>query len=233
MKKKIKIRDLTKEQYDKYLDGICPDTRCSSCPFGNVECVGATCWFNHKDLYSDKFLNQEIEIEIPELLDKEEKEYLENVVRPFKDRVIYVRKGVAWDEEFIRIRINSFDDEGFEEIDFPFFKKGTMYIGLKLNREYKLKELGLFQKIKFTEFWKSKNELAIHCKTQEEAKLFCKKADELRKTWSGGNSYLENDYWNNFREETCYSNKRQRGNKKSFASSNYLVYEFEDIDFEN
>ena len=64
MKKKIKLRDLTEEQYQKYLDNVCPNTKCSSCPFGKVECVSAiTRWIDNKDLYSDKFLNQEIEVD--------------------------------------------------------------------------------------------------------------------------------------------------------------------------
>ena len=229
MKKKIKLKDLTEEQYGKWIGKNCK--ACADCPLDNVRCESydRKCWIKHKDLFSDKFLNQEIEIEVPELLDKKEKEYLEAVLKPFKDRVIYVKKGKTWDDEFIIIAINSFDDKGFENIDFPAFKKGTMYKGLELNREYKLKDLGLFQKIKFSEFWGCENELAIHCKTLEEAKIFCKKSDELGKKWASGNSYLLNNSWERYREATYYSNWRQFGIKRNFDK----IYEFEDVDFDN
>lgn len=63
-KKKVKLRDLTKEQYREYGKG-CADRICNKCPFHKVECnpQNSNCWFYHKDLYSDKFLDREIEIE--------------------------------------------------------------------------------------------------------------------------------------------------------------------------
>ena len=67
-KKKVKLRDLTKEQYkeyEKHCEEGCAERICDKCPFREVNCDlnNDTCWFYHKDLYSDKFLNQEIEIE--------------------------------------------------------------------------------------------------------------------------------------------------------------------------
>ena len=61
--KKVKLRDLTKEQYRKYEKG-CEERICNKCPFHDVECNSKNnnCWFYHKDLYNNKFLDQEIEI---------------------------------------------------------------------------------------------------------------------------------------------------------------------------
>ena len=61
--KKVKLRDLTKEQYKKY-EKSCEERICAKCPFVVVECnsQNSNCWFYHKDLYSDKFLDQKIEI---------------------------------------------------------------------------------------------------------------------------------------------------------------------------
>ena len=58
--KKKKLRDLTPEEFDKL-----PCEECQSCIFYNVPCNSNNnrCWINHKDLYSDKFLDQEIEVE--------------------------------------------------------------------------------------------------------------------------------------------------------------------------
>lgn len=73
-----------------------------------------------------------------EILDDVEKEYLSAVIRPFKDKVIYI---IKWDcaiGEYITIAISN-----DAAITFPNFKKGTMYKGMEVNKSYTLKELGL------------------------------------------------------------------------------------------
>lgn len=64
-KRKIKLKDLTLEQYKKWCKDNCSNTKCEECVFFNVTCGIPCngCWVKHKDLYSEKFLNQEIEIE--------------------------------------------------------------------------------------------------------------------------------------------------------------------------
>lgn len=73
-----------------------------------------------------------------EVLDAKEKEYLSAVIRPFKGRVDYIKKFYIKGKEFICIYLKNNED-----IDFPYFKKGTMYKGMKLDKRYTLKELGL------------------------------------------------------------------------------------------
>ena len=73
-----------------------------------------------------------------EILDGVEKKYLSDVIRPFRDKVGYVVKNPYGDAEFITISII-----GDNKILLPNFKKGTMYKGMELNKEYSLKELGL------------------------------------------------------------------------------------------
>ena len=62
--KKVKLRDLTEEQYSSRLKNYC-NLHCKYCRFNAVPCdyQYERCWFNHKNLYSDNFLNQEIEVE--------------------------------------------------------------------------------------------------------------------------------------------------------------------------
>lgn len=65
-KKKVKLRDLTKEQYKNWYKGHCYLYEdCEHCCFKTVQCdyTYERCWINHKDVYSDKFLDQEIEVE--------------------------------------------------------------------------------------------------------------------------------------------------------------------------
>ena len=61
--KKKKLRDLTPEEWNKWREKICPPTSCNKCIFNKVMCYTEYCWVNNKDLYSDKFLDQEIEVE--------------------------------------------------------------------------------------------------------------------------------------------------------------------------
>ena len=64
--KKKKLRDLTSKEWDKWIDKECHLTNCDNCPFRKVPCsrsINKQSWFNNKDLYSDKFLDQEIEVE--------------------------------------------------------------------------------------------------------------------------------------------------------------------------
>ena len=63
---KKKLRDLTKDEWDKWKCVDCVNClSCDDCIFRNVPCTKSSSlnsWFNNKDLFSDKFLNQEIEV---------------------------------------------------------------------------------------------------------------------------------------------------------------------------
>lgn len=77
-------------------------------------------------------------IQEKEILDDEEKRYLKAVIRPFKNRVRYILKKDCYDGDcYISIEL---DDEN---INFPYFKKETMYNGMEEDKRYTLKELGL------------------------------------------------------------------------------------------
>ena len=89
-----------------------------------------------------------------EILTKEEKEYLEAVIRPFRDRICYVLKRTHNDNEytsnlsqFIHIEYEDLF-EAFGSLRLPDFKKDTMYKGMELDKEYTLEELGLFKENK-------------------------------------------------------------------------------------
>lgn len=81
-----------------------------------------------------------------EILDEQEKEYLGKVIEPFKKRVIRIEKVKTLydDSEFINIVLySSISCNKEESIQLPYFKKGKMYKGMKRDKEYTLKELGL------------------------------------------------------------------------------------------
>ena len=78
------------------------------------------------------------------ILDEAEKQYLSAVIRPFMDDVRDMIKIESIyrlpddGKEYIKIRMNS-----GEEINFPYFRKGTMYKGMEVGLRYTLEELGL------------------------------------------------------------------------------------------
>lgn len=51
------------EDFKKWEDVNCKGV-CDDCPFTNVHCNdnAKRFWMNHKDLFSDKFLDQEVEV---------------------------------------------------------------------------------------------------------------------------------------------------------------------------
>ena len=143
---KKKLKDISPEEFKVWSIKNCKQLSCEKCVFSKVCCdeVSSDCWINNKDIYSDKFLNQEIEIET-DILSEKEKEYLKSIIIPFKDRVEYIEKKSIGTLYFIAIAIKSIAiDCSIETIYLPYFKpESKMYEGMELNKEYTLKELGL------------------------------------------------------------------------------------------
>lgn len=80
------------------------------------------------------------------ILDEKEKEYLSAVIKPFRSRVVYIRKVEAGEcNQYISIKVKRYDyeEKSHEYIDMPYFKKDTMYKNMELGKEYNLEELGL------------------------------------------------------------------------------------------
>ena len=76
-----------------------------------------------------------------EILDKEEKEYLSAVIKPFRNRIKSITKLNAGNEEWIYFNLNR--ENRIDDFPLPTFKKGIMYKEMESNKEYSLKELGL------------------------------------------------------------------------------------------
>ena len=80
------------------------------------------------------------------ILDKTEKEYLSNVIKPFKKKVFYIVKDpclvISHKYVFIKICVKSYFS-GYEYISLPTFISDSMYNNMQLGYRYSLKELGL------------------------------------------------------------------------------------------
>lgn len=76
-----------------------------------------------------------------EILDKTEKEYLANVIRPFRHEIKTIEKTTQIGDSslcYLNILLKNND-----MANLPDFKKNSMYEGMEVNKEYTLKELGL------------------------------------------------------------------------------------------
>ena len=101
----------------------CPHTSCEEC--------------------KEKFFKWLLEEYKDPILADAERKYLSSVIKPYKNKVTGITKVKDEYKEnmrYIRITVRSV---GTEYINLPWFKENTMYKGMKENREYTLKELGL------------------------------------------------------------------------------------------
>lgn len=74
-----------------------------------------------------------------EILDDIEKEYLRNIIKPFRDRVKAISLITSGSKGYCYINIELKD----ENIYLPNFEINTMYKGMKPEKEYGLEELGI------------------------------------------------------------------------------------------
>lgn len=85
-----------------------------------------------------RWMDEEHKINI---LDDAEKKYLSAVIKPFRNDVLYIRKGTITENSSME-RITIITRNG-GNLYFPGFKRDTMYKGMESTVAYKLEELGL------------------------------------------------------------------------------------------
>ena len=86
----------------------------------------------------ERFLKWLLEEFKEPVLDEVERKYLSDVIKPFGHRVSYIVKRLNGSGYYIAIILNNFD-----VMNLPYFTRNTMYKGMTVGRQYKLKELGL------------------------------------------------------------------------------------------
>ena len=150
MKKTIKLRDLTEEQYKQWasdhcvnFDEDCVDkVQCGHCPFNWIACqiLGENShdlWTVHKDLYSDKFLDQTIEIEVPDLLTEEEKELLKDFDYFSLNSLTAIKIRLIGDSKLLTLY------HGSDDFYVEFYVKNYLFKGLTEDNIYRVSDLGL------------------------------------------------------------------------------------------
>ena len=81
----------------------------------------------------------------------------------------------------------------------------------------------------WTKFMDKNNKISVHCKTEEEAKDFCKKMNEHGLKWCSDKSYIEDTHWDTYKEKTHYTNDGSYGTEYSCGREDgYTILEWSD-----
>ena len=148
---KIVFNNLTDEKFKEIKDYICKKQKhCKRCIFYGTHCgLYANDIATYRKMLDEKILNKEFKIKDEILLNNKEKEYLKAVIKPFRNRIIFIEKRNHFRFQYIAIAVKALDKNSLGEdsindiICLPKFKVGTQYKFLKLDIQYKLEDLGL------------------------------------------------------------------------------------------
>lgn len=105
------------------------------------------------------------------LLDCIDRKYFNNFLRPFRDKIQYICKMQSLDSDYEYIKIIYFKDTHPCNICLPYFKTGTMFKKLELDKQYDLNDLNLFKdKLITKEEFLSNKDYFLCCQNEREYK---------------------------------------------------------------
>lgn len=84
------------------------------------------------------------------------------------------------------------------------------------------------KKFNWKEFKNKDNKIAVHCKTEEEAKDFCRQMYKHGMAWESGNSYLSCTHYEVYKGETCYIGIGMFSSYRYYNSEGYEILEWSD-----
>lgn len=84
------------------------------------------------------------------------------------------------------------------------------------------------RKFNWDEFKNKYNKIAVNCKTEEEAKDFCKRMHEHGMKWCTGKSYMEKTNYEEYKGETCYYGIGEYSSRVYAEKYNYKILEWSD-----
>lgn len=99
-----------------------------------IERIGQNGWYTVYEKQAD-------------ILDEKEKEYLGNLLRPFKKDIKYIIKKKSFNGDITNLKriyfLTIYMHESSKNFSLPYFTDKNMYKDMKIDRNYTLKELGL------------------------------------------------------------------------------------------
>lgn len=111
---------------------------------GNIKMCNTQITYLTKGYYTSNYW----ELYKESILDKTEKKYILNIIKPFKNRVISIAKKkcpLLFNQSFIKINIKYFNDTDiwYGTINSPTFATVDMFQNMKADYEYTVEELDL------------------------------------------------------------------------------------------
>ena len=111
--------------------------------FGLCKILDDGCDGDYADDILVRLLNGCFKVYQP-VLNTAEKEYLDNVIKPFRDKIIYISKLKAGYRSGIGYISITTEDNGWKHYaELPLFGGDSMYKGMEMGKEYSLEDLGL------------------------------------------------------------------------------------------
>ena len=101
----------------------------------------------------------------------------------------------------------------------------TLKTGLDSAKDSEVREM---KKFNWNEFKNKDNKIAVNCKTEEEAKDFCKQMHEHGMKWCTGKSYMEKTNYEEHKGETCYTGFGMFSPYRHYNSVGYEILEWSD-----
>ena len=84
------------------------------------------------------------------------------------------------------------------------------------------------KKFNWDEFKNKDNKIVMHCKTEEEAKDFCRQMHGHGMKWCRGKSYMEKTNYEKCKGETCYTGSGMLSSYRYYNSEGYEILEWSD-----
>lgn len=84
------------------------------------------------------------------------------------------------------------------------------------------------KKFNWEEFLDKSRKIAVHCKTEEEAKDFCKQMHEHGMKWCSEISYIKDTYFEVYKSRTCYDSKGKYSYDDYYEEKRYKILEWSD-----
>lgn len=97
--------------------------------------------------------------------------------------------------------------------------------GLDCAKDSEVREM---KKFNWNEFKNKDNKIAVNCKTEEEAKDFCRQMHGQGMKWRNGESYLKNTNYGMCNEGTCYYGDGEWSSLDIAEKYNYKILEWSD-----
>ena len=84
------------------------------------------------------------------------------------------------------------------------------------------------KKFNWEKFLDKNNKIAVHCKTEEEAKDFCKQMHEHGLKWCSEISYIKDTYFEVYKSRTSYDSKGKYAYDDYYEEERYKILEWSD-----